>query len=102
MTKSFNERCYQLLKEIPEGKVTTYKVLAEALNTRAWRAVGTALAKNERLFEVPCHRVVRTNGETGEFALGAQRKIDTLLLEGIEVENGRVKNLQQYLYRFRD
>ena len=35
---SFNERCYALLRKIPRGKVTTYKALALALNTKAHRA----------------------------------------------------------------
>ena len=42
---SFNEQCYELLKLIPEGKVTTYGEIARALNTKAWRAVGSAMAK---------------------------------------------------------
>ena len=45
---NFNEKCYELLKLIPEGKVTTYKEMANALNTKAWRAVGSAMAKNEQ------------------------------------------------------
>lgn len=42
----FNHKCYELLKLIPEEKVTTYKEIANALNTKAWRAVGSAKAKN--------------------------------------------------------
>ena len=47
MDRSFNERCYELLKCIPEGKVTTYKEIAKALDTKAWRAVGSAMAKKQ-------------------------------------------------------
>lgn len=97
---SFNEQCWQMLRHIPEGKVTTYRELARALNTRAWRAVGTAMAKNTRLIEVPCHRVVRSNGEIGEYALGRQRKAEILQAEGIAVENGRIRNLEACMYRF--
>jgi len=42
---SFNERCYELLKKIPKGKVTTYKELVNALGNKIWRAVGTTMAK---------------------------------------------------------
>ena len=100
MSKSFNERCYALLKAIPEGKVTTYSEMARALGTRAWRAVGTAMAKNTRLIEVPCHRVVRSNGEIGEYALGSARKAELLGNEGVGVSNGRVQDLDAVMHRF--
>ena len=77
---SFNERCYALLKLIPEGKVTTYKEMADALGTKAWRAVGSAMAKNEHLLVIPCHRVVRSDGTIGEYALGADKKAELLAL----------------------
>lgn len=97
---NFNERCYELLKFIPEGKVTTYKELAAALNTRAWRAVGTAMAKNENLFVIPCHRVVRSDGSVGEYALGTDKKVDILIQEGVTIEKGRVQNLKNILHTF--
>ena len=67
---NFNQRCYELLKLIPEGKVTTYGEMARALDTKAWRAVGSAMAKNKNLFVIPCHRVVRSDGCIGQYALG--------------------------------
>lgn len=99
-TMSFNEKCYELLKLIPEGKVTTYREMASALNTRAWRAVGTAMAKNENLITVPCHRVVRSDGSVGEYAQGSGKKSELLQKEGIEIENGRVKGLEKYFFSF--
>ena len=97
---SFNERCYELLNNIPRGKVTTYKELAQALGTKAWRAVGTAMAKNANLIVVPCHRVVRSDGAVGEYALGSDKKSELLSQEGVEIANGKVKNLEKYFYRF--
>ena len=44
----FNERCYRLISKIPAGKVSTYKEIARDLNTKAYRAVGTAMAKNQK------------------------------------------------------
>ena len=96
----FNERCYELLKLIPEGKVTTYKELATALNTKAWRAVGSAMAKNESLFVIPCHRVVRSDGSVGEYALGTDKKVDILIKEGVTIEKGKVQNLKNVLHTF--
>jgi methylated-DNA-[protein]-cysteine S-methyltransferase len=97
---SFNDRCYQLLKQIPRGKVTTYAEMARALGTRAWRAVGTAMAKNSELITIPCHRVVRSSGEVGQYALGTDRKIDLLVEEGVEIKNGRVTDFDKYIHRF--
>lgn len=96
----FNKQCHELLKQIPEGKVTTYKEMARALGTRAWRAVGTALAKNNDLIITPCHRVVRSNGEVGQYALGSRRKAELLINEGVAVANGKVKNLDRYFFKF--
>lgn len=98
--KGFNEQCYELLKAIPEGKVTTYKEMARALDTRAWRAVGSALAKNTELLAIPCHRVVRSNGSVGQYALGSARKSRILMKEGVVVSNGKVKELERFMHRF--
>ena len=99
---SFNERCYALLSQIPAGKVTTYREMARALNTRAWRAVGTAMAKNNNLIRVPCHRVVRSDGAVGQYALGADKKAALLSGEGVDVANGKVKDLNRFMHRFPD
>ena len=96
----FNERCYALLKCIPEGKVTTYKEMANALNTKAWRAVGSAMAKNKNLFVIPCHRVVRSDGSVGEYALGSEKKSDLLKDEGVAVIDGKIKNLDLVMHKF--
>ncbi len=99
---TFNEKCYELLMSIPKGKVTTYGEMAKALNTRAWRAVGSAMAKNKNLIVVPCHRVVRSNGAIGEYALGPGKKSELLSEEGVDVINGKVVNLEHHIHRFSD
>ena len=99
-TADFRRRCYELLTRIPKGKVTTYREMAKALDSRAWRAVGSALAGNPDLGSVPCHRVVRSNGEIGEYAAGAGRKAQLLTDEGVRVANGKVVNLDEFLHRF--
>ena len=98
--KDFYEQCYALLKLIPKGKVTTYKELARALGTTAWRAVGSAMAKNTRLLAIPCHRVVRSDGSVGQYALGSARKSRILMKEGVVVSNGKVKDLERFMHRF--
>ena len=97
---SFNEKCYELLKLIPEGKVTTYKEMSKALNTKAWRAVGSAMAKNPHLIVIPCHRVVRSDGSVGEYALGSNEKSKLLQKEGVQVSNGKIDNLSEFMYTF--
>lgn len=96
----FNRRCYEVLTQVPEGKVTTYRHLAQAMGARAWRAVGSAMARNEQLVAIPCHRVVRSDGTIGRYAQGAARKAQLLRDEGVEVVNGMVKPLDSYRYRF--
>ena len=101
-SKSFDERCYDLLLKIPKGKVTTYKKMAEALDIKAYRAVGQAMNRNPCLVEVPCHRVVKSNGEVGGYAGGLARKTELLREEGVEVsENGQI-NLSEFLHYFSD
>ncbi|WP_455220782.1 MGMT family protein [Kaarinaea lacus] len=97
---AFDEQCYELLKQIPRGKITTYSEIARALKSRAWRAVGSAMAKNQNLIVVPCHRVVRSDGSIGQYALGSERKAELLLSEGVDVSNGRITDLDKYIYKF--
>ena len=96
--KSFNERCYSLLKKVPKGKVTTYKALAKVLNSKAYRAVGNAMNKNPYAPRVPCHRVVKSDGFVGGFASGPRNKIKMLKNEDVEVKNGKV-DLKRYLHK---
>lgn len=96
---NFDQKCYQLLKRIPRGKVTTYREIARKLHSRGYRAVGNAMNRNPDAPAVPCHRVVRSNGEIGGYAHGAKAKIRLLSKEGVKVEGGRV-NLDKVLYRF--
>ena len=100
--KTFNERCYEILKKIPKGKVTTYKAIAEKLKTKAYRAVGNAMNKNPCGFlsggNVPCHRVVGSDGKLVGFAQGLKKKAEMLKKEGIEIRKGKI-DLEKYLYK---
>ncbi len=99
LKSTFNESCYALLRKVPKGKVTTYKDLAEAMKTKAYRAVGNAMNKNPYAPKVPCHRVIKSNGEIGGFASGTKNKIKMLKSEGIIIENGKI-NLDRYGFKF--
>ena len=51
--KTFAEKTYDLLRKVPRGRVTTYKEIALAMGTRAYRGVGQAMRKNPYAPEVP-------------------------------------------------
>jgi len=97
---TFQEKCYELLKQIPKGKVTSYKEIAHALGTKAYRAVGTAMNKNPNPVEVPCHRVVKTDGSLGGYAYGKIKKTALLKEEGVEVKDGKVVDFETILHHF--
>jgi methylated-DNA-[protein]-cysteine S-methyltransferase len=78
---SFSERVWQVVREIPKGRVLTYKEVARlAGNERACRAVGNILNKNYDK-SIPCHRVIRSDGRTGGYNRGAEKKITILKRE---------------------
>ena len=97
----FKEKCCNLVKKIPKGKITTYKEIAESLGTKGYRAVGNVLNKNPNLITVPCHRVVKSNGEVGGYAKGMERKIELLKKEGIPIENNKIINFEKYFFRLK-
>ncbi|MBT3407004.1 MGMT family protein [Candidatus Woesearchaeota archaeon] len=96
---NFAEKVYKLCKKIPKGKVSTYKEIARAMNSKAYRAVGSALNKNPYSPKVPCHRVINSNGKIGGFASGSKKKIKLLRQEGIVVLNNRI-NLNKFHHTF--
>ncbi len=63
----FELAVYDVVRLIPKGKVMTYGSIAKQIARGTARSVGTALAKNPFAPEVPCHRVVRSDGSLGGF-----------------------------------
>ncbi len=76
--------------KIPFGEVRTYKYIAEKLGSRAYRAVGTALGKNPFPIVIPCHRVVKSNMEIGDYRGGSEMKKEILENEGVRLIEYRV------------
>jgi len=99
MTSKFNEKCYEILRKVPKGKVTTYKSIAHKLNTKAYRAVGNAMNKNPYAPKTPCHRVININGNLGGFASGLKNKINLLKSEGVEIKNKKI-DLKKFEHKF--
>ncbi|MDZ7611561.1 MAG: MGMT family protein [Candidatus Moranbacteria bacterium] len=103
MITDFEKKVYETLKKIPKGRVVSYGGLARACGKPgAFRAVGNALNKNPFAPEVPCHRVVRSDGLVGGFSSGAEKKVKLLKKEGVEVDkNGNVRDFGKRLFVIR-
>jgi len=96
----FNEKVLKLTKRIPKGRITTYKIIAEKLNTCAYRAVGTALHNNKKPIIIPCHRVVNSDGFVGGYGKGIKKKIELLKKEGIKIKSKKIEDFEKVLFRF--
>ncbi|MCJ8208711.1 methylated-DNA--[protein]-cysteine S-methyltransferase [Mucilaginibacter sp. RS28] len=71
----FQLKVWEALLKIPTGNLTTYARLANTIeNPLAHRAVGTAVGQNPVAYLIPCHRVIRSTGETGDYHWGSDRK----------------------------
>ena len=82
MATDFSSRVYEVVRRIPRGMVMTYGQVAKAAGSpRAARAVGTILSQNYDP-TIPCHRVIRSDGQPGHYNRGAERKREILIKEG--------------------
>ncbi len=83
---TFTSKVLSIVRAIPRGSVLTYtEVARKAGNPRASRAVGSIMKKNFRE-DVPCHRVIRSDGSLGEYNRGAENKRKKLMAEGYAPE----------------
>jgi len=103
---SLAEKVYLKLREVPRGKVTTYKWLAEVAESKGYQAIGQILKRNSDAPRTPCHRVVSSNGKIGGFwgemsGKRIEEKIRMLEQEGVEVKKG-VIDLEQYGFDFKE
>lgn len=92
--KSFTQKVYKVVSKIPKGKILTYKEVAKrAGNEKAFRSVGTILSKNTDIKNVPCHRVIRSDGGMGGYAFGGPEKKKKILKnEGFNPEGSTSKS----------
>jgi len=92
---NFYRKVYEVVKNIPKGKVMTYKQIGEKLNSKAYQAIGQALRNNPDPKSIPCHRVIKSNGEIGGY-FGhiddnlSKKKEKLLRNEGVKITNGKV------------
>ena len=96
---NFYNKIYEKLKKVPKGKVTTYKILANSIGTKAYRAVGQAMNKNPYAPKIPCHRVVNSRGYLHGYAHGLKKKRELLEKEGIKIKNNKIVDFEKVLFR---
>lgn len=82
------------LHEIPKGKVTTYKALAEKFKTHP-RAIATYMRTNKEIDTYPCYKVVGTDGWLRGYIAGLPEKVKRLENDGVKINNDRV--LPEYI-----
>ncbi|HEX3546352.1 MAG TPA: methylated-DNA--[protein]-cysteine S-methyltransferase [Mycobacterium sp.] len=87
LAEGFRRRVLEHLRDISYGHRESYATVATAIgHPRAVRAVGTACARNPLPVVIPCHRVVRSDGSTGQYAGGPLAKSRLLDLEAAKRE----------------
>ncbi|WP_417368431.1 bifunctional helix-turn-helix domain-containing protein/methylated-DNA--[protein]-cysteine S-methyltransferase [Flavobacterium beibuense] len=84
----FQLKVWESLLKIPMGGLSTYGRLAESIgNPNASRAVGTAIGSNPVAYLIPCHRVIQSTGNFGEYMWGSTRKTAIIGWEGAQVDS---------------
>ena len=97
---NLEDKVYKKLLEVPPGMVTTYGELAKAVGLKnGQRVIGRIMNKNPYPVIVPCHRVIKSNGEIGGYAWGEKIKTNMLSKEGVKIMNGKIIDLEM-IYRF--
>ena len=99
---NFFSQIYTLVRQIPEGRVTSYGEIARALGTRDARRVGHALHANPDGDLTPCHRVVTKDGKLSEsYAFGGSfEQYAKLKEEGISFLDRTHVDLSKHIWHF--
>jgi len=83
---TFRDRVLRFLQTIPSGSVLSYQEVAKATGSpRAARAVGNICRGNPFPLLIPCHRVIKSNGEVGSYTPDPSLKTQLLQFEGIKI-----------------
>lgn len=92
----FKDYVLGVVKQIPRGRVLTYAQVAKLSGSpKASRAVGNILHNNHDFTNIPCHRVIKSDGGVGGYVQGAVEKVKKLKQEGVEILDGKV-NLDKH------
>ena len=94
-------KVYRKLLQVPKGKVTTYRELANAVGLKnGQRTIGMIMKKNPFPVIIPCHRVVKSDGKIGGYAYGERVKSKMLANEGIKIENEKIIDFDKTRFYF--
>lgn len=92
---NLQNKVFNLVQKIPKGQVLTYKQIAIKLKTSP-RAVARILSKNQNPIQIPCHRVICSNGKIGGYTFkgkfNPKMKIQLLRKEGIKIKRNEICN----------
>lgn len=102
MIENFYEQVYELVRQVPPGRVTTYGAIAKALGmARSSRLVGTAMLwAHDPELHVPAHRVINRNGLlTGKHHYETPTQMQELLeAEGVVIKDDQVQNFADFFW----
>lgn len=91
---------YDLVRQIPEGKISSYGEVAKALgDIIASRAVGRMMNQNPNADTMPCFKIVHSDGRIGGFGLGIDDKIRRLNEDKVVVNDGRIVDFENVLFK---
>ena len=98
---NLDKKIYIKLLQVPEGMVTSYLELANAVGLKnGQRVIGKIMNQNQYPVIIPCHRVVKSDGNVGGYAYGENVKTNMLSKEGLEIKDGKIVDIKSKMYKF--
>lgn len=86
----FQLRVWKALLKVPFGQVSNYASIAKEIeNEKAYRAVGTAIGSNAVAFLIPCHRIISSTGNLGQYRWGSDKKAAMIAWERAQINSTR-------------
>ena len=95
------KKIYKKLLTVPHGKITTYNELSKSIGLEnGQRLVGQIMKKNPFPVIIPCHRVIKSNGDIGGYLFGIDIKKNMLRKEGICITKNKIDNFEEVFFTF--
>ena len=95
------KKIYKKLLTVPHGKITTYNELSKSIGLEnGQRLVGQIMKKNPLPAIIPCHRVIKSNGDIGGYLFGIDIKKNMLRKEGICITKNKIDNFEEVFFTF--
>ena len=95
------KKIYKKLLTVPHGKITTYNELSKSIGLKnGQRLVGQIMKKNPFPVIIPCHRVIKSNGDIGGYLFGIDIKKNMLRKEGICIIKNKIDNFKDVFFTF--